>query len=165
MKMSFGKSALALAVMIAVSSMAGQSAHADMKAKHDGKGTQEHCESRKHHDGYGKGAHEQWKKTLTPEQKAEAARLRAALEKEMVPLKAKVDLKKAEIKGLLAADAPDKAALGKLINEVGELEKAAMKAKYEHRISVRALLTAEQKALFDTALLTGDGHQHGQRHH
>ena len=159
MKMSFSKSALALAVFFAASSLTGLSAHADMKANH-GKAPHEYCESNKRHDGYGKESREQWEKTLTDEQKAGVARLRLSLKKELVPLKANVELKKAEITGLLTADTPDRAALGKLINEVGELEKAEMKAKYEHRISVRSLLTAEQKTGFDAALLTDDGHKH-----
>jgi len=82
------------------------------------------------------------------------------LKKELAAVKAKLGLKEAEIDGLLVSDAPDRAALDKLVGEAADLKKEMMKAKYAHMVKVRSLLAAEQKAMFDTAVLIGEGHRH-----
>lgn len=156
--MSLGKSAMILAIFFAASSFAVLPARADMEAKH-GKASHEYCGDKKHHDGYGMSAKEQWKKSLTPGQASEISGLRLSLKKDLAAGKAKLGLKEAEIDGLLVSDAPDRAALDKLIGEAAELKKEMMKARYAHMVKVRSLLTAEQKAVFDMEVLSGNRHK------
>ena len=158
--MSLGKPAMMLAVLFAASSFAVLPARADMEAK-DGKASHEYCGGKKHHDGYGRlSSKEQWKKSLTGGQASEISGLRLSLKKELAAVKAKLGLKEAEIDGLLVSDAPDRAALDKLVGEAADLKKEMMKAKYAHMVKVRSLLAAEQKAMFDTAVLIGEGRRH-----
>lgn len=155
--MSLGKPAMILAIFFAASSFAALPVNADYRAK-DGKESHEYC-SEKKHDEHGKSEKAQWKKSLTAGQKAEVANLRVALKKELSTSRAKLELKEAEIGGLVVSDAPDRAALDKLIGEAAELKKEMMTAKYAHMVKVRSLLTAEQKAAFDMEVLSESRHK------
>lgn len=158
---------MAMAVFLAASSLTGLPAHAETVAK-PGKASHEYCEGKKHHDGYdsSRSSRERWGKTLTGEQKTEMSSLRVSLKKELAPVKTvktAIGLKRSEVKSILTSDNPDKAALGKLVEEIAVLKKDMLKSKYEHMIKVRSLLTAEQKAMFDMAVLTEKGDERGHR--
>lgn len=164
MKISIKKPVMTMAVILAASSLTGLPARAEMKAE-PGKASHEYCEGKKHRDGYGhnRSSKEHWRNTLTGEQKTEMSRLSVSLKKELAPVKATIGLKRSEVKSILTSDSPDKAALGKLVEEMAALEKDVLRSKYEHMIKVRSLLTAEQKAMFDMAVLTEKEHERRHR--
>lgn len=112
---------------------------------------------------YGKSSNE-WKKTLTKEQKAEMSKLHLALKKELAPLKARINARRTDVRTTLAGDNPDRAALAKAADEISVLEKQAMQVRYEYMIKVRSLLTPEQKTAFDSGIVKDGEHDNGQRH-
>ncbi|OGP14305.1 MAG: hypothetical protein A2052_09475 [Deltaproteobacteria bacterium GWA2_54_12] len=161
MKNLFRKSMLAAAIMAALSftAVAG-SGFASEKAD-PGKQAYERCDSKGGHmwDRHGKSS--AWKKTLTGEQKTELDRLHVSLKKDLAAVKAEIRLKKTEVMTLVASDKPDMEALSKLTDHIAGLEKEVMAAKYGHMIKVRSMLTPEQKAGFDAAVVKQG--KHGRR--
>jgi len=156
MKNLFRKSMLAAAVIAAMSLTAAPS-FASEKAL-PGKHAYE-CDS-KGHSWDSRGASSAWKKTLTGEQNAELDRLHASLKKDLAARKAEIRLKKTEARALVASDNPDMEALSKLTNQIAGLEKEVMNAKYGHMIKVRSMLTPEQRAGFDAAVVKMERSRH-----
>ena len=156
MKNLFRKSMLAAAVIAAMFLTAAPS-FASEKAL-PGKQAYE-CDS-KGHSWDRHGASSAWKKTLTGEQKAELDRLHASLKKDLAVAKAEIRLKKTEARALVASDNPDMEALSKLTGQIAGLEKEVMNAKDGHMIKVRSMLTPEQRAGFDAAVMKMERARH-----
>ena len=92
---------------------------------------------------------------LTEEQQKKVQALDLETEKALVPLKAQLDVKAAELKGLAVAENTDKSAIDKKIEEIGALRTQIMKKKILGRLGVRALLTPDQRVEFDRVGLRG----------
>jgi len=92
---------------------------------------------------------------LTEDQKKKIDEWKAVLEKEMIPLKSKVDVKTAELRDLLIADKPDAKAVDKKIEEVGAILLDMAKKKTQNRLKIREILTPEQRTGFDRQTLDG----------
>jgi len=92
---------------------------------------------------------------LTEEQKAQIDALKMNLEKEMLPMKTKLEVKQAELQELLVADSPNKGAIDKKIDEIGSLRTQIQKKRIDNRLKIRALLTPEQRVKFDKKALMG----------
>ncbi len=86
---------------------------------------------------------------LTEEQQKKIDELKLALDKELLPLKADLKVKKAELEKLLLAEKPSKTTVEKKIDEIGALRIQIHKALVNHRLAVRELLTPEQRVKFD----------------
>jgi Spy/CpxP family protein refolding chaperone len=86
---------------------------------------------------------------LTEEQETKVKALDLDLEKALLPMKAQMGVKVAELKGLALADNPDKAAIDKKIDDIGALRTQIMKKKIQNKLAVRALLTPDQRVDFD----------------
>ena len=92
---------------------------------------------------------------LTEEQQKKVQALDLETEKALLPLKAQMDVKAAELKGLALAENPDKGAIDKKIEEIGLLRTQIMKKKIMNKLAVRALLTPDQRVQFDKMALRG----------
>jgi Spy/CpxP family protein refolding chaperone len=92
---------------------------------------------------------------LTEDQQKKAQALDLETEKAVLPLKAQLDVKTAELKALAVAENPDKGAIDKKIEEIGALRTQIMKKKILNKLAVRALLTPDQRVEFDRKALRG----------
>jgi Spy/CpxP family protein refolding chaperone len=90
---------------------------------------------------------------LSEDQQKKVEALNLEIEKALLPLKAQLDVKAAELKVLAVAENPDKAAIDKKIEEIGALRTQMMKKKVLNGLAVRALLTPDQRVGFDQKAL------------
>lgn len=160
MKKSIRKSAMTMAAVLAAFTLTAGTGLASPGAN-PGKAGYEGCDAKDHARHLHGKASKEWKKTLTQEQRTQMKQLHASLEKELAPLKARIGVKRAEIRALAASDSPDLSALNKLVDEIGALEKEVMRSRYENLIKVRSLLTPEQKAAFDISIMKHGDHGRG----
>lgn len=102
------------------------------------------------HQGCGTGClHMKEMLQLTEEQQKKIDALKTALDKELLPLKTDLKLKKAELEKFLIAENPSKTAIEKKVEEIGTLKTQIHKALVNHRLKVREILTLEQRIQFD----------------
>ncbi|MDX1411019.1 MAG: periplasmic heavy metal sensor [Nitrospirales bacterium] len=120
--------------------------------------------------GHGKSIYEAscWTETLTDEQKAKRAQMRLEFKKVKLLIKAQIKVKKVELATLVTQDNPDRSAIEQKIEEVLELKREKMRAKYAYKVALRNMLTPEQRVLFDMKLLKkaykGKGHGYKKGH-
>jgi Spy/CpxP family protein refolding chaperone len=115
-----------------------------------------------HHGGGG------WKATLTDDQSKQIDKLRLEYKQKTYPIKAKIQAAKIELAMLMMAAAPKQKDIDKKIDEILKLKGEKMRLKAAHKISVRKLLTEEQRVQFDLHLLNkayGYGGKKGHGHH
>lgn len=86
---------------------------------------------------------------LTEEQQKKIDALKTSLHKALLPLRADLKVKKAELEKLLIAEKPSTTAIDKKIEEIGALRTQIQKALVHHRLQVREILTPEQRIKFD----------------
>jgi Spy/CpxP family protein refolding chaperone len=94
---------------------------------------------------------------LTDDQMAKIKTLRIEMLKKINPLKAQIAEKRAHIKSLSLADTPDMKAIDKSIDELSVLQAKLMKIMAKFRQDVRATLTADQRAIFDSRMSSKRG--------
>lgn len=101
-------------------------------------------------DGYGPGNRAAWSQLdLTDEQEAALTELRLEHYKEMQPLRSQMIELKAKERALLLEDEVDMKALNSVIDDQTDLNNRIRKQRAEHRVSVRSLLTDEQRMIAD----------------
>ena len=86
---------------------------------------------------------------LTEDQQKQITALRVAHQKEMQPLQNDIAIKQAELQKYRSADKPDMAQINSTIDAIGKLKTDLQKKRVAHQLAVRALLTDEQKLIFD----------------
>ncbi|MFT7231566.1 MAG: Spy/CpxP family protein refolding chaperone [Cyclobacteriaceae bacterium] len=86
---------------------------------------------------------------LTPEQKTKFDEMMVAHYKIVQPLQNQMREKRASLKTLTTSESIDQKKIDKVIDEIGMLENSLLKAKTNHQIAVRAMLTDKQKMMFD----------------
>ena len=96
-----------------------------------------------------------WMPGLTEDQQKKVQAFDLETEKALIPVKAQIEVKAAELKGLALAENPDKGAIDKKIEEIGALRTQIMKKKIQNKLAVRALLTPDQRVQFDRKVLQG----------
>ena len=97
---------------------------------------------------------------LNEKQKTDIAGLRTEMEKSLVGIQAKIKIARIDMKNLVAAESPDKAAIEGKMKEVSDLQYQAKKLTVDHLFAVYALLTPEQQKMFRGQMLkrlSGDG--------
>ena len=108
---------------------------------------------------------------LTEEQKLAIQKIRLEQKKEALTAKTELDAKRVKLQTLIASDNPDKAAIDKLIDEMGAIKANMQKKHAVNMIEIRKLLSEEQKIYFDNHILSrgfgmangqGRGHGNGQ---
>jgi len=97
---------------------------------------------------------------LTDEQKTKMKELRVAHLKEITPLKNLLEEKQARLNTLTSAEKTDMAEINKTIDEISKLKADMMKARVNHQMKVKALLTDEQKVFFNAHMGKKKGMMH-----
>jgi Spy/CpxP family protein refolding chaperone len=87
---------------------------------------------------------------LTSEQQESIDKLRTAHLKKTNQLRATMDEKRSRLKSLRVADNYDEKEINKTIDEIAGIKADLMKERESHQRDVRALLTDDQKAWFDS---------------
>ncbi len=86
---------------------------------------------------------------LTPEQEKKIGELRTAHMKEMNNFRNDMMIENAELNKLQTEDNPDISKIDAKIDEIGKMKTEMAKKRAAHRQEVRALLTPEQRVVFD----------------
>ena len=87
---------------------------------------------------------------LSDEQKEQIKKLRLEHQQKMLQFRNKLGEHRAKLQTLRTADKADMKAIDKLVDVMAELRASQMKLKLRHEQDVRALLTDEQKIIFNT---------------
>jgi Spy/CpxP family protein refolding chaperone len=86
---------------------------------------------------------------LTDDQEKKITELRTTHQKEMVNYRNDLAIKRAELQKYRSAEKPDMSLVNKTIDEIGRLTTDMYKKQVSHELTVRSLLTEEQRAVFD----------------
>ncbi len=86
---------------------------------------------------------------LTDQQKDQIRKLNFALAEKTLPLQNEVAEKEARLRTLMTAREPDRAAVDKSAEEIGNLRTELFRARVANEMKIRDVLTVEQKALRD----------------
>ena len=86
---------------------------------------------------------------LSEDQQVQLEQAMIAHHKAVKPLRNQLEEKRAALKTLSSAEKVDQEKLNTSIDEIGDLQTAMLKAKVNHQIAMRAMLTDKQKMLFD----------------
>ncbi|OHB44852.1 MAG: hypothetical protein A2178_01620 [Planctomycetes bacterium GWC2_49_10] len=100
---------------------------------------------------------------LTKEQKAKVEEMRDECRKSRIKADAEIETIRIDLKALLRNESIDKGAVDAKVNELGDLIKKEVKAKYDCKIKTISLLDAEQKKVFlesDDCCGMGEGRHH-----
>ena len=105
----------------------------------------------KHHD-MEKGDRQQHAMlpNLTDTQKKQMTELSTKHMEAMLPIKNQLNEKKAHLQTLLSASTVDNKEVDKVVNEISALETSKLKEAINHHQQVRAILTPEQRVIFDS---------------
>lgn len=102
---------------------------------------------------------------LTDEQMSQIKTLRIEMLKKVNPLKAQIKEKRAHIETLSLADQADMKAINKSIDELTQLQAQLMKIMAKFRQDVRAILTPDQRAVYDSRVRQMKQKHKGGCHH
>jgi Spy/CpxP family protein refolding chaperone len=93
--------------------------------------------------------HEQVKDklNLSDSQKKQLDELRTSMQRNAVQLRSKIQLARIDLRELLKTDDPDKAAVEKKINEIGQLQTARKMLRINHMFDMKKMLTPEQRTI------------------
>jgi Spy/CpxP family protein refolding chaperone len=100
-----------------------------------------------HGDGPGKAFMDEL--ALTKEQQKKLDDMRSTNRKEMIPLRAQVQVKQIELNELFDSDASI-STINSKIDEIGKLRTDIAKRQAAHRIAMRQVLTPEQREIWDS---------------
>ncbi len=81
---------------------------------------------------------------ITPEQQREMADLRYQNQKDMMKLREEVALKRLDLRREMQKDSPDRATVDRLADEMGAIRARMGRARVDHLLDVRKVLTPEQ---------------------
>lgn len=106
---------------------------------------------------------EDWRTTLTDEQKAQLDRLHVAYAKTKAPRKARMKALEVELTALSTAAEPSQQAIDAKIDELLQIKREAMRAKYAYIADQRKVLTSDQQVSFDMSMIHKA--MHGKKGH
>lgn len=86
---------------------------------------------------------------LSEEQKEKMKEIMTETEKQMLPIRSKLQTKEAELNELLIVEKPDRSAIDRKIDEIAALKTEIRKKCVDTRLKIRELLTPEQRVKFD----------------
>ncbi len=86
---------------------------------------------------------------LTSQQVEQIQKSRTAFETEAIDLRADMQKLQLELRGQMRADKPNQKAIDATIDKIAAKQAALQKLRVGHHLEVRALLTDEQKQIFD----------------
>jgi Spy/CpxP family protein refolding chaperone len=96
---------------------------------------------------------EDWRKSLTDEQKAQLDRLHLAYARTKAPSKARMKALEVELTALATAVEPSWQVIDARIDELLQIKRQAMRAKYAYVADQRRVLTPEQQVSFDMQMI------------
>jgi Spy/CpxP family protein refolding chaperone len=96
---------------------------------------------------------EDWRKSLTDEQKAQLDRLHLAYARTKAPSKARMKALEVELTALATAVEPSWQVIDARIDELLQIKRQAMRAKYAYIADQRRVLTPEQQVSFDMQMI------------
>ncbi|HAS18178.1 MAG TPA: hypothetical protein DDX84_10235 [Nitrospiraceae bacterium] len=113
------------------------------------------CSKKARHSGhdYRGFSESHWEKTLSDAKNDAIEGLKISLKKDLAVAEETVQVKKTKLNSIITVDKSDRTAIGKLIDEMTELEKEILQKRYEHMIKVREILTPEQRDSYDMRIL------------
>lgn len=100
---------------------------------------------------------------LTDEQKAELKEIHLAQMKLVQPMKDEISINKAKINAQIHKDNPDMKEITSLVEANGKILTEIQVNSIESKIKMRALLTDEQKVMFDSKSMTRHRAQSGKK--
>ncbi len=100
---------------------------------------------------------------LTEEQEDQMQNLRYISEKDLIKLKANLQTAKLELKKFKLADEPNQKKIHSQIEKVGQERTAIEKAKADHQLEVRKLLSEEQYKIFRKNMKARSGHRNHRK--
>lgn len=103
--------------------------------------------------GFEKGALD-----LTEEQQTKISKMRLEMQKQMTPLRSKVQTLRSEYKLMIIDEKISEADLKSKLDEISGLRKDMALKRAKHQRQVRSILTDEQKVKFDQRILSGRKH-------
>ncbi len=101
---------------------------------------------------------------LTPQQVEQIQKLRTAFQTKAIDLRANMQKLQLELREQMRADSPNRRAINATLDKIAAEKVALEKLQVGHRLDVRALLTDEQKQMFE-ARPFGRGGGKGYRGH
>lgn len=100
---------------------------------------------------------------LTDEQKEQIRTVMTETRKEMLPLQNQVREKSAQLLTLRTAENADMNAINAMVEEISSLRAAMMKNRLASEQEIRALLTDDQRVIFDSRRQIGKQHRPAKR--
>ncbi len=82
---------------------------------------------------------------ITSEQAARIEAQQSAFQKAMIRSRAEAQVKRLELRELLAAEKPDRALIGQKLSQLNEAQFAVQKLMLENRLAMREMFTPEQR--------------------
>lgn len=98
---------------------------------------------------------------LTDDQMKKIKALHTGMLKQINPIKAEMREKQAHLNTLSIAEKPDMVSINKTIDEISTLKSKMMKVHAKYRQDFRALLTSDQRVIYDSK----KGHRMGKGNH
>ena len=95
---------------------------------------------------------------LTEEQQTKISQMRLEMQKQMTPLRSKVQTLRSEYKLMIIDEKISEADLKSKLDEISGLRKDMALKRVKHQRQVRSILTDEQKVKFDQRILSGRKH-------
>ncbi len=92
---------------------------------------------------------------LTDKQKADIDQIRSQNQKEVLPLREKMEEKQTQLDNLIVEEKVNMDLINKVIQELGDLNVKMMKVSVKYKMDIRKVLTKEQKAVFDENMTKG----------
>jgi Spy/CpxP family protein refolding chaperone len=89
---------------------------------------------------------------LNEQQSKQVEQLRFDMQKQLIGVRAKQQTARLELRQLLAADSPDKAAIEKKMNEIAQIRIQKESIRLDHWFQVDKLLTPDQQKVWKEAL-------------
>jgi Spy/CpxP family protein refolding chaperone len=87
---------------------------------------------------------------LTDEQREEIDKIQYKTQKEIIPLKAEIELKKLDLKQEMNANSPDRNRIMKLVESISDLTLQIRKISIDQKLTVHSILTPEQREKLKT---------------
>jgi Spy/CpxP family protein refolding chaperone len=89
---------------------------------------------------------------LNDQQKKQVEQLRFDMQKQLIGVRGKLQTARLELRELLSADNPDKAAIEKKMNEIAQIRVQKESVRLDHWFQVNKLLTPEQEKVWKEVL-------------
>jgi Spy/CpxP family protein refolding chaperone len=89
---------------------------------------------------------------LNDQQKKQVEQLRFDMQKQLIGVRGKLETARLELRELLSADNPDKAAIEKKMNEIAQIRVQKESVRLDHWFQVSKLLTPEQQKVWKEVL-------------